>query len=118
MYMCTSKFEIGEEQRPVIKEYLTHEERQAEKEEKEPQAQNFEPISDNEEETQESTEVLSKKAQGKRRMSVASESENDEAQEMDDDDDIEVPLPDTQHRASGRVRKRSKLLDGYEVGRG
>jgi hypothetical protein len=34
-----------------------------------------------------------------------------------DDEEEQIPLPDiqTQYRMSGRVRKRSRLLDGYET---
>ncbi|KAJ5337448.1 uncharacterized protein N7506_005470 [Penicillium brevicompactum] len=38
-----------------------------------------------------------------------------EQEEGEHEDNSEPGLPDTQNRHSGRVRKRSRLLDGYEV---
>lgn len=124
MFMCTSKFDVDEDQRTLIHEYLSHQEKQAAKEERNTKESDFDPISDNEEEDPEPTlsqrpvQPPSERALGKRRRSVASEPDNDD--NNDDGDDYEyaeAPLPDMQHRVSGRVRKRSKLPDGYELGR-
>lgn len=119
MFMCTSKFDLEDDQRMLMNEYLSHQERQTAKEEKNTKETTFDPISDNDEEEdlastqpQPTVQPLSERALGKRRKSVISEPDEDE-----NDDDTDVPLPDTQHRVSGRVRKRSKLLDGYELGR-
>ncbi|KAJ5456131.1 uncharacterized protein N7458_003714 [Penicillium daleae] len=117
MFVCTSKFDIEDDQRMLINEYLSHQEKQAAKEEKDIKENNFDPISDDEEDpasilSQPPVQLLSEKALGKRRRSDTSEPDEDE----NNDDDAEVPLPDTQHRVSGRVRKRSKRLDGYELG--
>ena len=102
----------------LMNEYLSHQERQTVKEEKNTKETTFDPISDNDEEEdlaptqpQPTIQPLSERALGKRRKSVISEPDEDE-----NDDDADVPLPDTQHRVSGRVRKRSKRLDGYELG--
>lgn len=109
----------------MINEYLTHEEIQAVNEENNIQENDFEPISDDDEEeeedntapilTQPMPQAPSERAQRKRRRSVASEPEIEEATETGDDEAV-LPLPETQQRVSGRSRKRSKLLDGYELG--
>jgi hypothetical protein len=118
MFMCTSKFDIEDNQRMLINEHLSHQEKQAAKEEKDTKENDFDPISDDEEQdpalalSQPPVHPLSEKALGKRRRSVISEPDEEE----NNDDDAEVPLPDIQHRISGRVRKRSKRLDGYELG--
>lgn len=123
MFMCTSRFEIEEGQRALMNEYLSHEEKQAEQEEKDTNANNLEPISDNDEGNNEgnneannnithhNVRLLSEKAQGKRRQSIASELEDEE---QDSNQENDVPLPSIQNRHSGRVRKRSRLLDGYD----
>lgn len=121
MFMCTSRFEIEEEQRALVKEYLSNEEIQAANEEKAKPQDEFEPISDDEEhdslsgQDQPAPEAPSQRALGKRRKSVASEPD-EQAQEPEYDDETE-PLPETQVRTSGRARKRARYLDGYEVSR-
>jgi len=93
------------------------------KEERTQQQITVDPISDDEEDEGPSTELqatsqpratshgLSAKALGKRRLrNIAKDAESDQ------EDDSKVPsLPEMQHRVSGRVRKRSRLLDGYET---
>jgi hypothetical protein len=118
--MCTSRFDFEEEQRAIMDEYLSHEDKQAATEEKDTQASEFDPISDNEEgdegdstQIQPTGQAQSEKSQGKRRRSIASVPE--EGNKDEEDDEMVLPLPDTQQRISGRVRKRSKLLEGYEV---
>jgi hypothetical protein len=135
MYMCTSRFEIHEEERIMLSEYLSTQEIQAAKEERTPQQLAVDPISDNEEDegstiqlqarsqpratsqaltTLQTTQGLSAKALGKRRLSnIASDVGDDE--EDDGQDSEAIPLPEIQNRVSGRVRKRSRLLDGYEM---
>lgn len=131
MFMCTSRFEIAEDRRVLINEYLSHEEIQAAQEEKDTRANDLEPISDDDEDEdgdededavsnnavsddiQPTVQPPSGRALGKRRKSTASEPEEKEQ----DNEDSDLPLPEIQHRVSGRVRKRSKLLDGYEIGR-
>ena len=123
MYMCTSRFEIHEEERIMLSEYLSAQEIQAAKEERTQQQITVDPISDDEEDEGPSTELRatshlretshgpSAKALGKRRLRNISEDA-----ESDQEDDSEVTsLPEMQHRVSGRVRKRSRLLDGYET---
>jgi hypothetical protein len=130
MYMCTSRFEIHEGELIMLSEYLSAQEIQAAKEERTQQQITVDPISDDEEDEGPSTQLqatsqlrptsqapaasqgLSANALGKRRLSnIAKDAEDDE-----EEDDSEVtPLPETQHRVSGRVRKRSRLLDGYET---
>lgn len=132
MFMCTSRFEIEDSQRTLINEYLSHEEIQANQEAKSTDAHQLEPISDydecesdraDEDEIEpvldptrmEPSELLPYQPlvngpQPKRRQRGLSEKE-----EGEHEDNSEPGLPDTQNRHSGRVRKRSRLLDGYEV---
>ncbi|CAP94930.1 hypothetical protein N7489_004599 [Penicillium chrysogenum] len=132
MFMCTSRFEIEDSQRTLINEYLSHEEVQANQEAKSTDAHQLEPISDydecesdraDEDEIEpvpdptrmEPSELLPCQPlvngpQPKRRQRGLSEKE-----EGEHEDNSEPGLPDTQNRHSGRVRKRSRLLDGYEV---
>ncbi|OQD73541.1 hypothetical protein PENANT_c201G08001 [Penicillium antarcticum] len=76
---------------------------------------------DNEEDEGPSTQALiasqapSAKALGKRRQKNFTEDLDEEGENQVDDDGDVIPLPETQHRASGRVRNRSRLLDGYET---
>ncbi|KAB8067090.1 hypothetical protein BDV29DRAFT_163765 [Aspergillus leporis] len=120
MYMCTSRFEIEEEERIMLSEYLSVQEIQAVKEEKTPQQIVFNPISDEEEEAS-STQALSSKSASKRRLSSINK-DDIIIQPTIDNDEIDnkkeqIPLPDiqTQYRMSGRVHKRSRLLDKYET---
>jgi hypothetical protein len=117
MYMCTSRFEIHEEERIMLSEYLSAQEIQAAKEERTQQQITIDPISDDEEDEGPSTELQaashgpSAKALGKRRLrDVAEDAESDRDDDMD-----ATSLPEMPHRLSGRVRKRSRLLDGYET---
>jgi hAT family protein len=123
MYMCASQFEIHEEERIMLSEYLSAQEIQAAKEERTQQQITVDPISDNEEDEGSSAELQttshglvtlqgpSANSLGKRRLRNMAENI-----ESDQEDDSEVTsLPDIQHRVSGRVRKRSRLLDGYQT---
>jgi hypothetical protein len=47
-------------------------------------------------------------------INVASEPENEDAREVEDNGVI-LPLPITQQRIPGRIWKRSRLFDAYEV---
>jgi hypothetical protein len=90
MFMCTSRFEIEEEQLALIDEYLTNEEIHAANEEKDAHdaQEDLDLISDDEEDVLVANCVLifeqglSQRAQGKRRKSVASEAENEEPYEL------------------------------------
>ena len=111
MYKCTSRFEIQEEERVMLSEYLSDQEIQAAKEEKTSQQISFDPISDNEEDEGPSTQALiasqapSAKALGKRRQNNVTEDLDEEGEDQVDDDGDVIPLPETQHRVPGRVRK-------------
>lgn len=50
MFMCTSKFDLEDDQRMLINEYLSRQEKQAVKEEKNTKETAFSPISDDDEE--------------------------------------------------------------------
>ena len=119
MFMCTSRFEIEESQRALINEYLSHEEIQAYQEEKDTNGHHLEPISDNDEGDEVVDDVdlaldivqpLVDKAQSQRRQRALLEPDVEEHEE-----EGEPSLPNTQNRHPGRVRKRSRLLDGYET---
>lgn len=117
LFMCTSRFDLKEEQRAMINEYLSYEEVQADREEKDTKASEFDPISDNEEDDegdliqiQQISQVPGGKSQGKQQRSIASMPEGGCENE---DDEPTLPLP--QQRMSGRVQKRPRLLEGYEV---
>ncbi|OQE58765.1 hypothetical protein PENNAL_c0360G08151, partial [Penicillium nalgiovense] len=120
LFMCTSRFDLEDKQRVLINEYLSYEEMQAAREERDTQANGFDPISDDEEgEEGDSTQIRctdqapSERSQGKRRRSAGSRPEESRG---DEDEDAEaLPLPNMQQRMSGRARKRSRLLDGYET---
>lgn len=120
LFMCTSRFDLEDEQRVLINEYLSYEETQAAREERDTQTNGFDPISDDEEgEERDPTQIRcrdqapSERNQGKRRRSAGARPEESSG---DEDEDTEVlPLPNMQQRISGRVRKRSRLLDGYET---
>jgi hypothetical protein len=123
MFMCTSKFEIEEDQWVLINEYLSHEEKQAEQEEKNPNTDYINPISDNDEGDNESdnegdndivldnVRSLSEKAKGKRWQSIISGLEDEE---QDINHNSEPTLPSTQYWQLGRVQKYSRLLDIYD----
>lgn len=120
LFMCTSRLDFEDEQRAMINEYLPCEDIQAASEEMDTQAIVFDPISDDEEGGEGgSTQIRctyqspSERSQGKRRLSVRSTPE--EVNGDDDEDARVLPLPDIQQRTSGRVRKRSRLLGGYET---
>jgi uncharacterized Zn finger protein (UPF0148 family) len=121
MFMCTSRFEIEEGRRALINEYLSHEEIQASQEEKNTDTYLLEPISDDDEGDNKvdednvsavlnTVQPMADRAQSKRRQRALSELEEGQHEE-----EGEPNLPNTQSRHSGRVRKRSRLLDGYEV---
>jgi hypothetical protein len=121
MFMCTSRFEIEDSHRALINEYLSHEEIQANQEEKDTtNTHHFEPISDDDEGSDTHEEVededgtvqpLVEQAQSQQRQRTQLELE---VEEQEDDANGEPDLPNTQ-RHSGRVRKRSSKLDGYEI---
>jgi hypothetical protein len=136
MFMCTTRFEIEEEQLAFIKDLATQQELEAAAEEKAAQApqDTLDPISDNEEDESLATsvgpsiQIISERSLGKRRRSIisnASDPKDDQIDadaDTDGDEDDAILLPpllggesSTQQRVSGRVRKRSRLLDGYEV---
>ncbi|OQD76768.1 hypothetical protein PENANT_c118G07329 [Penicillium antarcticum] len=129
MYMCTSRLDLQEDYRLLMDEYLTKEERQAALDERNTETVKFDPISDDEQvededistitqQTEPETQEQSAVARGKRRRSVGSEGDDIEIYdpENDDDDNGSHPLPAIQPRPhSQRVRKPSKLLEGFQV---
>lgn len=115
LFSCTTKFEIEEEQLKLAREMGVHDE--GETDDITPKTDDVEPISDkedNEEEREEEEVRLSLVRAGKRRKSTVSEDENDQIGEDNDDDDG-LPIMQSQIRESGRVRKRPKGIEGFEV---
>ncbi|CAG8089126.1 unnamed protein product [Penicillium salamii] len=136
MYMCTSQFEIHEEERIMLSEYLSAQEIQAAKEERTQQQLAVDLISDNEEDEGSTTQLQARsqpraisqalatsqaaqgpsaKALGKRRISNFADDVESDEEEDDGQESEAIALLEIQHRVSGRVRKRSRLLDGYET---
>jgi hypothetical protein len=102
MYRCATQFEIEDEYLALKKEYLTSGEIEEDKEEKNPQLQDLDPISDNEEDETETTQEQST-TQGPSQEAALS------------DDEATNPLPEIQPRASGRNRKRARRDDDQFV---
>ncbi|RJE18367.1 hypothetical protein PHISCL_09298 [Aspergillus sclerotialis] len=121
MFMCTSRFEVEDDQLALNKEYLITDEIQEannlrEEEEDAQNEQSLEPISDNEEDDlvsqdQPITQRLSERAARKRRQSTASEPEDGALNTAYSDDGADIPLPNSQQRLSGRNRKRARRDD-------
>ena len=103
MYKCTTRFEMEDEQLAFIRAQPIHEEGESDEPSKE--TEGFELISDTEED--EVDEELSVQA-SKRRKSVSSNV-------GESDDDLVSLMPESQIRASGRVRKRPRVLGDYEA---
>lgn len=60
------------------------------------------------------TPPLSAVATGKRPAVTSDDEEDSDADEFaDPEENLSSPVPNTQHRVSGRMRKKSRLLDGY-----
>ena len=104
MFLCTSRFDLEEEQAALLGEYFTRDEIEAAKEEKEdtPDEIELEPISDTEEQ-----DILDD-----------NEDIDLDSRQVNKDQSTEPSLPisnegNTQVRASGRKRTRREE-DGYE----
>lgn len=121
MSMCASRFEVEEQQLAFTKEFFSTNEIEAGIEEKE-REEELDPISDNEEDDpitmviaqpliESRSPVIS--GRGQKRNNSGSQDEAQESSNSESEEDL--PLPDIQQRISGRVRKRSRLLEGYEV---
>lgn len=132
LYMCTTRFDIKEEQRLILQEYLLDHEIAASVEALDIETHAFEAISDDEEDvemrletpaatstTQATPDVpsLLVVTNGKRLAVTSDDEEVSDTDEFADLDENRAPplpdFPDTQHRVSGRIRKKSRLLDGY-----
>lgn len=122
LFMCTTKFDVESEQLALIDEYLSTQEKQVKKEQKDAQKkeEEFNLISDNKEDlstSEASAETIQNpntRALRKRRAT------SDQLIKLEDDD--EVPLPNnshleegrtTQRRSSGRVLKRLRQDEDF-----
>jgi hypothetical protein len=112
LLMCGIRFDLEEEQLAFVREYVTESERDLQQEEIDERTQeDIIEISDNEEGPSQYN--------SKRRRSInepveepEKEPKPDEEPELEDEPDLpEQNIP----RVSGRARKRSRLLDGYEI---
>ncbi|KAJ9481431.1 hypothetical protein VN97_g12045 [Penicillium thymicola] len=129
--MYTTRFDIKEEQRLVLQEYPLDHEVAASAETLDVQTHAFEAISDDEENIElrlDTPTAISitqatpdappfSEVAAEKRPAVNSDNEEDsDADEFADPDKNRASLlpdfPDTQHRASGRMRKKSRLLGG------
>jgi hypothetical protein len=118
MYVCTTRFEVEEEQLAFIREFFSKQEREVMIKKKNSLIQeDLDPISDNNKDELERVNRIrvSQHALGKRRKSIVSEVENEGSESMQSGDEVDLPISDTQQRSSGRIRKHSRLLDGYEI---
>lgn len=132
MYMCATKFDLGEEELETFRQSFSREERETADEEKDVQhpQENLDPISDDEEdpriesrEVEINAHVATGLNSGREQLDLlqGSSSEGEEVlgitRESGDDDDGEHPLPrdHSLKRSSGRVCRPSKRLRGYDV---
>ncbi|EED22697.1 hypothetical protein TSTA_061850 [Talaromyces stipitatus ATCC 10500] len=136
LFMCTTKFNLESEELSLMDEYLTTQEIQRAREERDAQraleAQNtkydFDPISDSEEaESEDESLVLPQSPQASQARSQHSlgkrpAREEEPLIELDGNEEDEVPLPynrhlvtvsSTQRRSSGRQPKRSKRDEDF-----
>ena len=129
MFMCTTKFDMESEQLFLIEEYLSAQETEVVREEKEIRKaeEEFNPISDTEEDPlatiSQPTEPVSQRALGKRPRTEAAMDDPGPLIESNEDD--EIPLPDnshiqgesTQRRSSGRLPKRPRQDEDFVYGK-
>ncbi|KAI3286490.1 hypothetical protein DTO002I6_8161 [Penicillium roqueforti] len=126
LFMCTTKFDMESEQLSLMNDYLTTQETQTAKEEKD--ARNaeceFDLISDSEDErsavVSQIVQTASEPALGKRPR--AENTTEDQEHVIELDERYEVPLPDiihtqgesgTQRRSSGRLPKRARQDEDF-----
>ena len=118
MYKFTTKFDVDSENLALQEEYLSYQEMEVIREEKDAGLlrDTFDPISDDEEDdaigSQDrdlfptATECVGEKRQ-QSRVSDTVEAQGG----IGSDNELELPLPDTQTRVSGRIRRRPRCHD-------
>jgi len=126
LFMCTTKFDMESEQLSLMDDYLTTQETQAAREEKDARKAEceFDLISDREDEPSaaisQTVQLVSEHALGKRPRAENITEAQEHVIELDEED--EVPLPDTIHihgesstqrRSSGRLPKRSRRDEDF-----
>ncbi|KAJ6096882.1 hypothetical protein N7486_007628 [Penicillium sp. IBT 16267x] len=102
-YLCTTRFDIKEEQRLILQEYLSEQEIAARSKELDIETHYSEAISDTEEDIKmyldtPATLPLSEVAARKRLAVTFDDEEDSNADEFADPENSASPLPDTQHR--------------------
>lgn len=121
--MCTSKFELEQEQLDLIKEYLPASEVAAIQEERaplQPQA-DLEPVSDNEEDGIGDVQTQIQEQTKKRQCSGTGEDESRDKQHIQQPhgqgNEMEPPLPQNEIIARGtkRARKAPRGFEDYEI---
>ncbi|KAJ6019888.1 hypothetical protein N7522_000596 [Penicillium canescens] len=106
LYLCTTRFDIKEEQRLILQEYLSEQEIAATSEELNIEIHCSEAISDTEEDVEMYLDIpaalpLSEVAAGKRPAVTFDDEEDANADKFaDPEENSPSPLPDTQHRVS------------------
>lgn len=109
LLMCSIRFNLEEEQLAFIREYASKSERELQQEEIDERIQeDIIEISDNEE----GPSLYNLKRH--RSIEPVEEPENKPEEEPTWEEEPDLPEQNTQ-QVSGRVRKYSKLLDGYEI---
>ena len=110
MFLCTSEFDIEEEQASLLREYFSRDEIEAEKEEKEDPANliDFDPISDTEEQGRQGEEEEEEEEDGEDDEQEGEEEVRIEQHEDHFESELPLPQSDTQRR------KRVRRDDDYE----
>jgi hypothetical protein len=121
LYLCIIRFDIKEEQRLILQEYFSEQEIAATSKELDIETHCSEAISDTKEDIELHLDTpvappLSEVAARKRPAVTFNNKGVSNVDEFADPEENSVsPLPNTQHRVLGRMRKRSRLLDRYIV---
>jgi hypothetical protein len=121
LYMCTTRFDTNEEQWLILQEYLSDEEIIASSKEFNIKTHCAEAISDTKKDIEIHLDTpavppLSEVAAGKRPVVTFEDEKDPNINEFTDlEESSASSLFNTQHRVSGRMRKRLRLLDRYIV---
>lgn len=125
MWMCTSNFELEQEQLELMKEYLPASEVAATEKEERASVQlqaDFEPVSDNEDDTGDIGTEIQERTAKRQCIEIGigdggQQEEQHVQQPYEIDDEIEHPLPQNEVLARGtkRIRKAPRGFEDYEI---
>jgi hypothetical protein len=121
LYLYTTRFDIKEEQRLILQEYFSEQEIAATSKELDIKTHCSEAISDTKEDIElhlntPAAPPLSEVATRKQpAVTFDKEGDSNVDKFADPEENSVSPLPNTQYRVLGRMRKRSRLLDRYIV---